>query len=159
MKSKYTIEQIEVATKNAKSIRQFLLNLGLAGRGGNYSIWKKKLVTLGIDISHFRGTNWRKGKTFKTERSKLDKVLVKNSCYSSGAPYQSGKIKALLFNGDVKYKVCEICGIEEWQNQVIIFELHHVDGDATNNEIQNLQILCPNCHSQTKNFRGKNINK
>lgn len=54
---------------------------------------------------------------------------------------------------------CEICGIKEWNGKPIRLEIHHIDGDRTNNNMDNLQILCPNCHSQTENFRGKNINK
>lgn len=56
-----------------------------------------------------------------------------------------------------EYK-CEECGLTEWNNKKISLELHHIDGDRTNNIIENLQLLCPNCHSQTKNFRSKKLN-
>ena len=54
-----------------------------------------------------------------------------------------------------KYK-CEKCGLSEWQGEPLICELHHINGDSTDNRIENLIILCPNCHSQTDNFRSKN---
>lgn len=53
-----------------------------------------------------------------------------------------------------KENKCEICGITEWLGNPIVCQLHHIDGDNTNNTIENLQILCPNCHSQTDNYCG-----
>lgn len=51
---------------------------------------------------------------------------------------------------------CEICGIKDWQNKSIILQVHHKDGNPKNNDLSNLQILCPNCHSQTDNYCSKN---
>ena len=51
---------------------------------------------------------------------------------------------------------CECCGLTEWLNQPIKLEVHHIDGDNTNNQDDNLQLLCPNCHAQTDSYRGKN---
>ena len=50
---------------------------------------------------------------------------------------------------------CENCGISTWQGKKIIIELHHVDGDNKNNQRKNLKLLCPNCHSQTDNYKNK----
>ena len=52
---------------------------------------------------------------------------------------------------------CWSCQITEWNNKEIIFELEHIDGNSSNNELNNLSILCPNCHSQTLTYKGKNI--
>ena len=52
---------------------------------------------------------------------------------------------------------CELCNTSKWLDNPITLEVHHIDGNNKNNELQNLQILCPNCHSQTDNFRAKNI--
>ena len=54
---------------------------------------------------------------------------------------------------------CELCLNTEWQNLPIPLEVHHLDGEHLNNELENLQLLCPNCHALTENWRGKNINK
>lgn len=51
---------------------------------------------------------------------------------------------------------CRKCGIKDWQGEAITFEMEHIDGDNTNNERSNLEILCPNCHSQTSTWRGRN---
>jgi hypothetical protein len=54
---------------------------------------------------------------------------------------------------------CEICNNSIWIDIPITLEIHHIDGDNKNNELSNLQILCPNCHSQTDNYKAKNIKK
>jgi hypothetical protein len=51
---------------------------------------------------------------------------------------------------------CEICGISEWLGNPILLECDHTDGDPANNSFENLRLLCPNCHSQTESFKGKN---
>lgn len=54
---------------------------------------------------------------------------------------------------------CLICGISEWNGKPITLELDHIDGNSSNNVRENVRLLCPNCHSQTDNWRGRNINK
>ena len=54
---------------------------------------------------------------------------------------------------------CECCGLSEWNELPITLQAHHIDGDRTNNVLDNLSLLCPNCHSQTDNFGSKNIKK
>lgn len=62
-------------------------------------------------------------------------------------------IKRALF--EVRGNKCESCGIIEWQSKPLALEIHHIDGNSKNNDLSNLQLLCPNCHSQTDNFRFK----
>ena len=62
------------------------------------------------------------------------------------------KLKLKLFRDGIKEKKCEVCGLEKWNEKDISLEMHHIDGDRMNNELENLQILCPNCHSQTTNY-------
>ncbi|MBI1259195.1 MAG: hypothetical protein GC204_17125 [Chloroflexi bacterium] len=54
---------------------------------------------------------------------------------------------------------CERCGLAEWLEQPIPLELHHMDGDSDNNTEGNLQLLCPNCHALTENYKGANKGK
>lgn len=53
---------------------------------------------------------------------------------------------------------CSGCGISKWKDQDLSLELDHIDGDAANNKILNLRLLCPNCHSLTSTYRGRSIN-
>jgi 5-methylcytosine-specific restriction endonuclease McrA len=55
----------------------------------------------------------------------------------------------------VKEPRCEACGLTEWLARPISFELHHVNGDGNDNRLENLLILCPNCHSQTDTWGGR----
>ena len=71
--------------------------------------------------------------------------------------YQTFKLKRRLFKEHIKENKCEICGITNWNGKPIQMELHHKDGNRTNHKLENLQILCPNCHSQTETFRAKNL--
>ena len=56
----------------------------------------------------------------------------------------------------MKEKKCECCGNTEWLGKPIPLELHHINGINSDNRIENLEILCPNCHSFTENYRGLN---
>jgi len=71
--------------------------------------------------------------------------------------YQTFKLKIRLFKEGIKQNKCEVCEISEWNNKELNCELDHIDGDRTNHRLENLRILCPNCHSQTETFRAKNI--
>lgn len=54
---------------------------------------------------------------------------------------------------------CDICNIKEWKNKPLSLHLDHIDGNPRNNLVSNLRLLCPNCHSQTETYCGKNVNK
>jgi 5-methylcytosine-specific restriction endonuclease McrA len=71
--------------------------------------------------------------------------------------YQTNKLRLRLFSEGIKVKQCEVCGIEKWNGLELSFELDHIDGNRTNHILKNIRILCPNCHSQTLTYRGKNI--
>jgi 5-methylcytosine-specific restriction endonuclease McrA len=73
------------------------------------------------------------------------------------SPYPSSKLKERLLAAGYKERRCEDCGLAEWNGKPIPLELHHVNGDSTDNRIENIRILCPNCHAQTATYRGKNI--
>jgi len=77
-----------------------------------------------------------------------------------GGYITSHRLRIKLIEDGIKKDECEICKISKfWNNNPISLQLHHVDGNHKNNEIKNLQILCPNCHSQTENFSGKGKRK
>lgn len=68
--------------------------------------------------------------------------------------YGPNVIKKLII--DIKGYKCEGCEITEWKNAPIVLELEHKDGISTNNHIDNVCLLCPNCHSQTPTYKGRN---
>lgn len=72
---------------------------------------------------------------------------------------QSNKVRIKLLREGYKEHKCENCGLSEWLGQPIPLELHHKDGNRNHNEIENYQLLCPNCHAFTDSYRGKNSAK
>lgn len=87
------------------------------------------------------------------EKYTLKEVFVKNS------PVTQKVLRGYITRHNVIPYVCKICGCDgNWQGGLISLELHHEDGDNSNNEIENLSYLCPNCHAMTENYRGKNKN-
>ena len=65
-------------------------------------------------------------------------------------------LKERLYRDGLKEKKCELCGITDWRGKEIAFHLHHINGNPKDNRLENLQIVCPNCHSQTENYCDKN---
>jgi DNA-binding CsgD family transcriptional regulator len=74
---------------------------------------------------------------------------------AGGIPRARFNIKRRLIAEGLKVAGCEHCGIREWLGAPLSFALHHINGDRHDNRLENLQLLCPNCHSQTKNFAGR----
>jgi 5-methylcytosine-specific restriction endonuclease McrA len=156
MNNKYTKENLELIVSECYSVRQVLIRLGLKEAGGNYQNIKTRIKQFEIDTSHFHGPLWSKGKTWSKNKD-LSSRLVKNSCYSSGLPYSSYKLKIQLLKLKIMAPVCVMCDLTKWLDSDIPLELHHINGDKFDNRIENLQLLCPNCHSFTDNYRAKNM--
>jgi hypothetical protein len=84
----------------------------------------------------------------------LEEILIEDS------NYDSSKLKKRLIEAGLKEDRCEECGIgNEWNGKPLTLQVHHINGNHRDNRIGNLQILCPNCHSQTENYGSKNIKK
>jgi hypothetical protein len=74
----------------------------------------------------------------------------------AGRRRQRGHVKRRLLAEGLKQNRCEECGLTEWRGQPLNMALHHVNGDGTDNRLENLLLLCPNCHAQTPNYGGRN---
>ena len=151
---KYTEQRLRDAVKTSTSIRQVLKKLGLAEAGGNYATIQEKIREYALDTSHFLGKRWKKGSAKPVFQSKpLQEILIKSSSY------QSFKLKIRLIEEGIKEEQCERCRRFFWNGEKIPLELHHKNGDRRDNRIENLEILCPNCHAQTETYRAKNSGK
>jgi transposase-like protein len=74
----------------------------------------------------------------------------------AGRPRNRGHLRARILRAGLKQERCERCGLDEWHGEPLRVTLHHVNGDPYDNRLENLTFLCPNCHSQTPNFGGRN---
>ena len=145
----YTEQELRESVKTSTSIRQVLSKLNIVAAGGNYQTTNKRIKKLNIDTSHFTGQAWNKGQTIGPKRS-IEYYLTENS------HHQSHKLKGRLITEGLKEHKCECCGITEWNGKPAPIELDHINGNHHDNRLENLRILCPNCHAQTDTYRGKN---
>jgi hypothetical protein len=106
------------------------------------SLLKKRAIELKLDFSHFRISGYKP--------LALNEVLVNNK------KIQSHHLKLRLISLGIKEHKCECCGITKWNGQLTPIELDHINGNSSDNRIENLRILCPNCHAQTPTYRAKN---
>ena len=106
--------------------------------GGTQSSLKKAVLERGLDTSHFTGQAWNRGN-------------YDYSSFTKGSVKKNGKttLKPLIA---LRGRKCEQCGITEWLDQPINLEIHHKNGDRSDNSLENLILLCPNCHSYTETF-------
>lgn len=139
----FTDAQLEQLVKESRSIRELTEKIGYKPDGGSgLRIIKEMLELKNFDTSHFLGQGWNKN-NFDYSRFQYGKNIK-----------PANAIDALI---NLRGRKCEKCGLEKWGNQPIPLEIHHIDGDHLNNVLDNLQILCCNCHALTNNFRGKNM--
>jgi Zn finger protein HypA/HybF involved in hydrogenase expression len=120
--------------------------LELKCKPSTLNYWLKEM---GIEYKGIQ--NWSNGKKFP------EKWIHSSEYLKNGTIIHSERLKQKLFRDGIKTRECEKCGIKKWNKIDAPLELHHINGDRHNNELSNLQILCPNCHAQTSNFGTKNI--
>ena len=148
---KYTEQELKEAISSSFSLRESLKKLRIAPSGGNYQTLKNALVFFKIDNSHFTGRGHLKGKTHNYTTRPLESILV------FGKYENTFRLKTRLIKEGLKDRHCENCRRRKWLGEEIPLELHHKDGNRKNNQRSNLELLCPNCHALTDNYRGKNI--
>lgn len=151
---RYSDEDLARVVADASSIADALRQLGLVPRGGNYRTLRSRIRYLNLDTSHFLGQGWRKGVPNQDVPTRsLAEILVECSMY------KGYRLKERLIRAGLKEAACERCLRTTWNGLAIPLELDHVNGRADDNRLENLRLLCPNCHAQTPTYRGRNIGK
>ena len=143
----FTKEELEDFVKESTSLHQVALKCGYSEQSGSANASVKEMIKFyGFDTSHFfelNGVSHNKGQ-YNYDR------------FQKGRYIKNGNSTDALIA--LRGHQCENCHNSEWIGQKIPLEVHHIDGDRMNNELTNLQLLCPNCHALTDNYRGRNIN-
>lgn len=156
-KRKYSDQQFIDAVKDSFSIRNVFKLLGLVPTGGSYKLFYVRVKKLNLNISHFTGQAYLKNKTHNHDNKNkipLDQILIKDSSYTNTSFLRKRLIKENLLENK-----CSRCTSHMWQGELLSLHLDHIDGNNTNNEISNLRLLCPNCHSLTPTYCGRNKRK
>lgn len=133
----YTDEDIINYAKEVNSVSQLLEKLNLRKAGGNFANMKMNLQRLNVDCSHWTGQSWNK-----------DQQLKDWSQYT-----RANRLKPHLIK--LRGHYCENCGLGDWQDVLIPLEIEHIDGNRTNNHLENLKLLCCNCHALTPTWRRR----
>lgn len=148
-------DPIEVARAiaNARSAASAIRSIGLIPAGGNYATLYALIREYNLDTSHWTGEGHLRGRTHNWSReTPLAQILVNRSTYRGG----TSKLKARLCREGLLTPTCARCGLVEWLGQRIALHLDHRNGDRFDNRIENLRLLCPNCHSLTDTYCGRN---
>ena len=99
---------------------------------------------LGLQTAADKGGGWK-------QKIPLDEILQ-----GLHPHFQTLKLKNKLLKEGIFENKCSLCGIHDWQNKTLNMQLDHIDGDSSNHRLDNLRLLCPNCHAQTDTYCGKN---
>jgi hypothetical protein len=149
-KKSYTVEDVKAAVAENKSVAGVLRQLGLRPVGGNYKTIHRIIRENSIDTSHFTGQGWNVGLRFNPKPTLTDEsIFVKESSYRCSWRLRERYKKV------TGIAECENCHLSLWQGQSIPLEIHHINGVNTDNRIENLRLLCPNCHALTDHYRGR----
>ena len=113
---------------------------------------KKRADRLGLDLSHFIGQKGKRGGG-NTARHTLEEILVEDSFYTNRP-----SLKRRLIKSELLVDECKICKLKgTWQGKPIVLQLDHINGVHNDHRLENLRLLCPNCHTQTETYSGRNI--
>lgn len=112
---------------------------------------------LNLDWRTFKKQAEQYGLYERTNSHSTKKLELSDILAGKHPQYNTSHITPRLIKEGYKKYLCEGCGISEWMGARIGLELDHIDGDNSNHVLENLRLLCPNCHSQTETYRSKKL--
>jgi hypothetical protein len=149
---RYTEEQARAAIADSLSYVQALRKLGMRAAGGNWKTLRRYATEVWhIPVGHFDPRRYQVAALTRRQATPLEELLVEN------CKYNRGRLKSRLYDAGLKQRRCEMCGQEElWRGRQMSLILHHINGVATDNRLDNLRIVCPNCAATLDTHCGRN---
>jgi hypothetical protein len=144
-------DALRAAVSACRSMAAVLRALDLPDAGGTRQRVRRLIERLGLDTSHHTGQAWNRGQQVSRSRVRLDQL-------DDGKVRGGTTIKMVLLRNGWEHR-CARCQRYEWEGGPIPLEVDHIDGDRRNNRLENLRLLCPNCHALTPTYRGRNIGR
>ncbi len=139
---KWKKEKLEKVISESSNTSECLKKMDLTVRPGNYETFNKYVELYNINITHFHRNLSGLKKHLTNIKYNIEDILVQYSTYGSS------KLKKRLYDEGYKERVCEICGQDEnWKDVEISLILDHINGIHTDNRLENLRIVCPNCNA------------
>jgi HNH endonuclease len=153
---RWTDDDLRSVVAASTSYAEVLRALGYNASGGMHRYISSCIKELGLDTTHVTGQTWNRGRRYArgARAIPLEEVLVENSSYRYTATLRKRLIAAGL-----KQSRCEMCGINEWRGSPLPLALDHINGDPSDNRLENLRIVCPNCHALTDTWCARNRKK
>jgi len=149
MKKTWSDEALAKALTANTTISGVLRTLGLSTSPGNFKTLHRHILRLGLDTSHLLG---KAHGSSGSGKKPLTEVMVIDSTYLN-----TGSLRRRMLKEGLLVEVCAKCSAPPtWQGERLTLQLDHINGDPFDNRHVNLRLLCPNCHSQTKNYTGRN---
>ena len=155
--NKISRSEFEEKVKQSKSYNSLLKTLGTSNHGLSTRVLRYKIKKEQIDVSHFTTKGVREHKSIYTN----EEVFIENSTYNNNT-----LIKKRIFDNNLIVNECFRCKIKGGETNlpemegfcnILVLQLDHINGINNDNRLENLRLLCPNCHSQTKSFCGRNV--
>jgi HNH endonuclease len=153
---RYTEAEVRDAVAGARSVAEALRRLGLQPAGGNHRTLKQLIARYDLSTEHFDPYWAQHERRAARPATPLEVILVEHSTY------HRNHLKRRLYDEGLKTRECEMCGQgEDWRGRSMAMILDHINGVPTDNRLENLRIVCPNCaatldtHCGRKNRRDR----
>lgn len=140
-------EEFKKLIANSQTISEVFKQFNLTNKGGNYRTLRLRLEEENVNITHFR----------KSIPSVIKGIIPLEDILVENSPYNRSSLRKRLIKLKIIPYVCQSCNLgSKWNESDLSLQLDHKNGISNDHRLDNLQFLCPNCHSQTSSFAGRN---